>query len=296
MLEPQFFALIAIAIFSYGIQIPLLVHFVRKTDGLIVTVYRNLSLGLTMLPVLFFVPLSEVMSIISHIPTLLLASGFGAFAFIVNLNASKYLAVGVTSSIRQVVYVTVAIILGFLFLDEHLTFFQLVLLAGILSGGITLTLSKSSHTHLNTEDAWKGVVLAMVGGVGYALSFLYFSILSREISPWVAGYFWELTIGIIAFLYWQIRIYINNEDNKNLFSVREVVTIAAISLATIAGTVSYGFAVNFGPYALASGLVTTTVLITTLISWFLFKEKLTPKQLLLISTVVILIFLLRVVS
>lgn len=296
MLESEFFLFIAVAIFSYGIQVPLLVYFARKMDGLIVTVYRNLSLGITMLPIFFFVTIPEILAITAHIQTLLLASGFGAFGFICNLGASRHLPIGIANSVRQAAYVIIAVILGILFLQEYLTLVQLIILAGILSGGIMLTLTRSSHTHLKEEERWRGIFLAVLGGFGYALAFFFYSILSREVTPLVAGYFWEVTIGVIALLYLLYKVYRGNYTQKLMLSWREMITIVLISLTTISGTISYGFAVNYGPYALASGLVTTTVLITTLMGWILFKEKLTLRQLMLIIGVIGLIFILRLVS
>ncbi|MFT5036601.1 MAG: drug/metabolite transporter (DMT)-like permease [Candidatus Azotimanducaceae bacterium] len=296
MIYPQFFVLVGIAVLSWGIQIPLLVKYSRKYDGLIVTVYRNLSLGITMLPVLFFATGQEILSITSVLPTLLLASGFGALAFISNLNMSNYLPVGTGSAIRQSVNVIVAVILGALFLNEFLTSLQLILLAGILAGAITLTFLRSQHEHLDESTVWKGIMLACVAGVGYALSFLFFSILSREISPLVAGYFWELSVGVFALAYLLYKKATHTYSGQTRLPMKDLVPIVLISTTTIAGTLAYGYAVHFGPYALASGLITTTVLIATIAGWILFKEKLSFKQLLAIAFVIALIFILRLTS
>lgn len=296
MVEPLFFILIAIAIVSYGIQIPLLVFFSRKMDGLIVTVYRNLSLAVTMFPVLFFVSIEEITQIVSHLPLLSAASVFGVIGFVFNLYASDYLPVGVTNSIRQAVYVIAAVLLGVLFLEEFLTPVQLFLLSGILCGGIALTLSRSNHLHLDGQYKWKGVSLACVGGAGYALAFLFFTQLSRQVSPLVAGYFWEVSIGILAALFLCFKVRNGSYTDQVVLPIKDILTITFVASTTISGTLAYGYAVLYGPYALASGLVTTTVLISVIAGWIMFKEKLSFVQISLILGILVLIFALRLVS
>ena len=294
--DPVFFLYITVAIFSYGVQIPLLVHFVRQLDGLTVTAVRNLSLGITMLPILFFVSWSDILAITTVWQTLLLASGFGATGFAVNLSASKYLPVAITSSIRQVVYIGAAMLLGALFLSEYLSLIQIALLLGLAGTAVTISLSKHEYRHLASERKWLGIVLAICGGLGYALSFFFFTELSRSLSPPVAAYFWEVLIGVFALIFLLFKTLVLKIDTLSLPKPKTMLFIAAVSLTTISGTSAYGFAVNHGPYALASGLVTTNIFVVTLIGWLLFKEKMNALQLLCIVVIVGLVVGLRLVS
>jgi drug/metabolite transporter (DMT)-like permease len=296
MIDPIFFVFITISILSYGIQGPLNVLFSRKRDALVYTVYRNLSLALTMLPVLFFASWEEVAAVTNVLPLLLAASATGAFAFICLLTAANYLPVGITQSIRQSVYVSLAVVLGAVFFGEYLSLLQLLILGAILAASVLIMLSKSSHAHLDNENRGKGVFLAILAGASVAFSFYFFSQLSRELNPLVAGYFWEVTIGVLALIYLLFMKYTKRYVAPISMPLKDVGLITLVSITTIFGTLGYAFAVNYGPYALASGLVTSTILISAVAGWILFKERLTYWQIFLILAATALMFLLRVIS
>ena len=77
-----------------------MVIYARRFDAFIVAVYRNISLGITMVPILLFSSPGAIEKITEHIPTLLLASSTGSFAYICALSAARYLPVGVNNSIH----------------------------------------------------------------------------------------------------------------------------------------------------------------------------------------------------
>ena len=290
-----FFIFISIAIFSYGIQLPLLIHFARKLDGITTTIYRNLSLAITMLPVLYFAPAGEIAKIPEYIPYLIGASAFGATGFILNLTAAKYLPIGISHSIRQASYTVAAILLGMVVFGEFLQPLQLIIIGMILAGVIGISLSKPDTSHLETQNATLGFTLAGLAGIGYASAFLIYSFVSREVSPLAAGYFWEVGVGLFAVIFGGVR-YLKTKKKIPLIPLKDGVKIAAISLTTISGTLSYGFAVSHGHFALAASLITTTGLITLIAGYVMFKEKLTPKQVSLIIFVLAAIMTLRFVS
>lgn len=296
MIDSNFFILIGIAVFSMGFQIPLLSYFSRQHGGLLVTVYRNLSFGFTMLPLLFFVTWEEIRAIGYYLPTLLLASSIGAAGFVCNLNAAQYLPVGISNSIRQALYVLIAVCIGIIFLNEALSFLQLGLLIAILVGTISLTLVRSDHSHFDSSESWRGIVLAAMAGFGYAMTFYHFSLLARNINPLVASYFWEFGIGIFATL-WLCLLRIRGSYTKKIILPRKsILYIVLVSLTTLSITIPFSFALSYGTFALATGLTATSVVIASFFSWLFFKEKLNLKQILLIVGIVVLVALLRLVS
>ncbi|MDZ4227040.1 MAG: hypothetical protein U1D26_01025, partial [Patescibacteria group bacterium] len=170
------------------------------------------------------------------------------------------------------------------------------LLVSILAGAVALSLLRSQHAHLDIRNMGRGVAFSIFAGIGISISFFFFSILSREINPLVASYFWEASIGLCAVLYLVFQLVLGRYRGAVLLPIRQVASISAASLFVVAGTVGLSFAVNHGPYSLAAGLGTTVILVTTLISRFLFKEKLSRFQIGLIVLTVFLMFLLKVLS
>ncbi len=296
MLDTTFFFFIAVAILSYGIQGSLQVFFARKYDALVVALYRNLSLTVTMLPVFLFVSFAEIVQIKEHLFVLALGSMAGTFSLICSLSSSRYLPIGISSAIRQMVHVFVAILLGIFFLQEYLTFFQLLVLTGLVFSAISLALLKSEQPHLEARTVSKGVLLTTLSGVGAALTFYFFTILSREINPLVAAYFWEVGVGVFALVYLGCLLAAQRYDTNVILPGADALKVILVSLLTIPATASYAFAVNHGPYALASGMLTMTTLVATVVGWLLYKEVMSKAQVVFIIAAVALMFLLKVLT
>ncbi|MDP2648929.1 MAG: DMT family transporter [Patescibacteria group bacterium] len=296
MTDDLFFVFVMISILGYGIHVPLIALFARRFDSLIVTVYRNLSLGIFILPLLYFVPFSEIAAIKGHLLTLVIAAVTGFISFMWTLNGMRYLPIGVSNSIVRTFNVIFAIMLGALFFGEYLSPLQLLLLVGILAVAVALALSRSQHAHLDVRNMGRGSMFSVFAGIGASVSFFFFSILSRELNPLVAAYFWETSIGVCALLYLLFHLARGRYQGAVLLPIRQASAIVGASFFVVVGTGGMAFAFNHGPYSLASGLGTTIILVTTLISWFLFKEKLGRLQIGLIILAVLLMFLLKVFS
>ncbi len=296
MIDSFFFLCITVSFLSYGVQMPLMVHYVRKYDGLVVTVIRNLSLTLTMSPFLFLATGSEIAEVWVHIPTILFASFLGTLSFIAALNASKYIPVGITYATRQVIYVALTMICGYLFFMEALSPIQTVLLVCMISAGTMLALIKSQHTHLNPHTAWKGISLALFAGVFHAGTFYFFTDVARQMNPLVASYFWEVFVGVFALLLFYIQRTFTSYDSTLAIPWKDMRYIVIIGLLTLSGTGGYSIAVNYGPFALASGLVTLSTVVAMVVAWVLFKEKLSRVHVALILCIVGLLIAIKVVS
>ena len=290
-----FFIFIIIAIFSYGIQLPLLIKYARELDGLTTTIYRNLSLMITMAPLLFFAPIEDFAKVPDSLWLLIGASGTGALAFVFNLTAATYLPASIAQSIRQAGYVIVAITLGALFMKEYLSGSQLIIVFAILASVILLALSNPSIGHLKKQNKSLGMMIAAGAGIFYAISFMLYSAASRNISPFIAGYFLEVGVGISAILFGVIR-YSLWKIKTPILSLKDSLKIGLISMTTISGTLCYGFAVNNGPYALASALMTTTGIITLIAGYIMFKEKLSKTQVGLVLLLIGCIIVLKIIA
>lgn len=296
MVEPIFFLYIFVAIFSYGLHSPLLVLCSRKHNPVVVSVYRNLSYVVTMSPLLLFVSWEEVAQITDFIHLLVPAALFASAAFMLNMTAAKYLPVGIGACLRHTASIFVSLILGYVLLHEYLTFLQIVLLGALLTTVLMLTLIRNNHAHLDPKKAPIGFAIALASGLCAASAFFFFSKLAQVLHPFVAGFFWEVSIGFVALGYMLTLAALGIYKSEKLLPAIDLAQIALFATPAIAGTIFYGLAVNNGPYILASGLSISAVAVGTLVSWFLFKEKLNRKQLLLIGLSLVIIFTIRISS
>ncbi len=296
MLSFTFFALSALMVLAYGLQGALQAKYIRKYDALTVGVYRNISLSVTMLPILFLVPAADILRISEHLGTLFLASTIGALGLWCSFSSAHYLPIGFGTALRQVAHTVTAVALGALFFSELLSPSQLLLLALIMFSGISLILARVDHDHLDPRLVMRGVGLALLAGVIVAHSFYFLSLLSREVDPLVAAYFWEAGVGIVLlflFIARQYRYPKRVAEKVNFYDAR---TIIAISLLTIVGTVSYASAATHGPYALVSGLMSMTTLVSVLMGWYLYSERVSRLQGILISFSIACVILLKLLS
>ena len=249
-----------------------------------------------MLPILFLASRADIFAIFQHLPTLLFATTSGLFAFLCILKAGNYMPVATSNSIRQAVLAVGALILGWVYLNEYLSYAQLIVLSGIVLTAIGLSLSRSVHPHLDSTLLSRGIALSVIAGIGHSITFFFFNQLSHEVNPFVASYFWEVVIGFLALFYMLALKAVGHFSANAVLSGKDATSLALMSLLTIVGTVSYSMAVQHGPYALATALMPCGILFTLALGWYLFKEKLKPIQLALIATSTALIAILRFVS
>ena len=293
-MNPLFFLFISLTILAYGIQGPLMVGYTRRYDGLSVTAISRTSLIVTMFPLLLLAGFEEVVKIFDYVIPITFASLIGAVAYVLTLEAARDIQIGVSGSIRQGVYVGFALLLGILFLQEIPSLTQSLILILIVISIILLSLSKQTSFVKSRAVGTRGISLSVLAGFGFALSFYFFSIVSREVDPIVATYFWMFGIAIVSLCI----IFIKSRTLKFLLaiSLKDFFGISLVSVTTIVGTVSYGYAVNYGFFALASGLAATSTVISALGGRVLFKELMTRRQVVLIGITILLIVLLRLVS
>ena len=296
MTDPLFFLFMGLTVLSFGIHSALIVSFARRFDALVVATYRSLSLIVTMAPLLIFVSWEETLAITEHAWPIVLSAGIGSIAFTLSITGSRYLPIGVASSLRQTISVPVAIVIGMLFLQEFLTLAQILLLVGIGACAVWLTLLRSDQPHLDPKLASWGITLSVCAGVGSALAWYFFSVAARELNPFVAAYFVEVGVGLFT-LFYLVVLRVSRVHTSSLYMpLGTLRNIALVGMLTISGTAGYALAVNYGPYPLASGLMTGAILIATVLAWFLFKERLRVLQVGLIILAAFLMFLVKTVS
>jgi drug/metabolite transporter (DMT)-like permease len=294
MTDPLFFLFVLVSILGYGIHISLIAHLGRALDGTLVAIYRNTTLLFCIVPLLFFVPFSEVLAVGKHLPLLACGSLLGFLAFIFTLHSMRHLPAGVCIAITRTCTLIISIVLGMAFLGERLSPPEILLLVGILGAAVALSLLRSRHAHLDPTTIWDGFLYAVLSGTVVSFSLFFFNTLSRELHPLVAGYFFEAGVLAWALVYLAFKIVRGQYRGPLVLPFRQTIDIAGASLFVVAGTAGLALAFAHGPFALATGL--GSALVTTLVSWFFFKERLSKPQIGIIVIIVVLMTLLKIYS
>ena len=272
----MFLLAIILSFTGYAVQGTLMAKYAREMDGFSTVVYRSGSLIFTMLPLLFFASWSEIRGILDFLPEISLAAITGLIGSALSFHSMKYMSVGIKNVFSKIIGTLWAIVLGFLFFNETITLAQGILMVFILVSGYFLSRQKNDFDHIE-NNLWKGLVLTFFSQIIAGLSFYFVAKISRELSPYVAGYFWEALIGIFAIIIVAFRpLY----DGKSLYkiSLREFGKIAGICSLTLLGTGGFLYAVTLGSYAIANVLMNGSIFVSILVAHFAFHEKLTKRQ------------------
>lgn len=159
----------------------------------------------------------------------------------------------------------------------------ILLIAIILTGTVALGVQKNSHSHLQHHRA-RGIGLSGLGSIPYAVTIAIFAFISQSQNPLIAGYFWEVSIGIGALLLIIIRYTITRQGLARI-SLKEFALLALCASPTLIGTGLFGLAAKIGSVSIVSSIGNATLVVTSLLAWMLYSEPLRTKQWLSIGVV-----------
>jgi drug/metabolite transporter (DMT)-like permease len=291
-----FFLIAFIAAFGYALQMTLLASFYRKMDALAAVAYRGLSLGLTMLPLLWWVPAQDYGRLGAVLPLLALIWLLTALGNWTIANAVCHLPVGVATALCNGFIAIVAALAGFFLFQEILLFRQMAMIAAILLLIFALGWSRSPASADITYNIAAGLRNAFFSGLFLGIGFGLVGGLSRQIHPFLIGYTWELGTGVIAWLWMWNGIRKTEHRSTRTISPREFGRVMLAASPTLVGTGMYALSMTMGPVAIATAVISTQMVFTTLLARVMYKEQLTRIQWIFLLAVCVGVMMLKMVS
>lgn len=273
----MFFLLSIVAMLGYSVYGTLIAHHVRKHDGLSVGTIRNLSLAITMLPLLFLAKENSVLLLPDYILNLLRAGFFGAISIVITFWSLKFLPVGIKTALGRIGSVLFVFLVSWLWFGETPTPIEIAWIIPIVIGGTILATQKIEFDHLDSRTKL-GVFLAFSGVIFSSISFVQMSDVARNLDPFIAGYGWETSIGLWLLLFGTVRWIICGKLPFGKIKLPGIGKIALVSLPTIIGTGCFSLAVTMGPVGIANVIGTGGIFVSILMGHWLYHEKMTPKQ------------------
>ncbi len=272
----MFLLAIIISFTAYAIQGTLMAKYARQMDGLSTVVYRSSSLIFTMLPLLFFASWTEIRGISNYFLEISLAAMTAVIGSSLSFYSMKFMPVGLKTLFSRVIGTIWTIVLGVLLFKEQISLMQTILITLVLFAGYSLSREKNDFKHLD-NNIWKGLWLTFLSQIVVGISFYYVSYVSRELSPYVAGYFWEALIGIFAII---VVLFRPLYDGKKLYKIsrKEFLKIAGICSLTLLGTGGFMYAITIGDFGIANVMMNGSVLVSILVAHYAFHEKMTKRQ------------------
>jgi len=291
----MFYTLLIIASLAYSIQQLLLVKYIRRLDGTTVSIFRNLSLSITLIPLLFFCTYNEIIQAKEFIIEFIIAGFCGAAFLRLFFNSFKYIPISIATNTVISFRTIILLILGYTFLNESMSYEKIVIIILIIIGNIYISLIKNHLPHLINKIE-KGFALTFLGAFFLSICIFFLTKASRVLNPLVAGYFWETSIGIAALILGLITSAIPKIKYKfKTISLSDFFKILLAASPTAIGTSCFSLALTYGPIAEASAINSIGTIFTIILSYIFLNEKLTKLQIGLIIFITILIGILRLI-
>jgi len=289
----MYFLLALTSMLAYAIHNLLITRHARQMDGLSLAIYRNLSLIIGMSPLFFFISWNDLKTLPTVIHWVIIGGFFGAVSVTMQYLAFQRLPMGIASSFMKTSTLFLTL-WAFVFLGEKIPLASLFAIFFIISAIFYLGIQKNHMPHLNKETE-KGIAYALGNAFIVSIAFYFMSKASRAVNPLMAGYFWEVFIGISALLLGLLRqLFFKKPIDK--ISPGKFSSIAAIGTLTTIGTGGYALAVTLGPLGIVSAVGAVATVVLSIFSTKYHKEKLSKKQWIGIIAVILGIIALKITS
>ena len=252
-----FVALCLLSRLAYALNDVLVGRLARQHSDVEVAALRGLSLGLTMAPLLFWVPAAAWGQLAHEWPSYLLLIVVTAIANVLQNRAARFLPFGLRAAILLSAVSVASIALGAVFFAERLSLPHLALCVVLVGAALVAALGAHA-THEIQPDVPKGSALALASGVGLAVAGLLTKRLATETHPLLTAWAWEFGAGACLALpmLWQWR------RGAPPDVVRRFLQTAKASAPTIIGSAASLVALGIGALGLWGALAGTQVLFT----------------------------------
>lgn len=210
------------------------------------------------------------------------AAVFAALGNWCSANSYNHLPVGIASALNMSFASIAVVAIGYFFPGESLSSYQLLFVGLILIGVIGLGASRSIGTLPVNFHVGRGLFNSFMFGILLACAYVFIGIVSRELDPFIAGYLWELTIGVVAAAFALMRSCATSHRFVRV-SRLQFFRILLFSAPTVLGTGCYTLAMTMGSIGIATALVSTMMVFSALIAHFIYGERLSSKQIFILG-------------
>jgi drug/metabolite transporter (DMT)-like permease len=244
----------------------------RRHDPTEIAALRGVSLGLTMAPLLAFVPAAAWPLLFPRLGEVLVLVLVTAGSNLLQLHAARYLPFGLRASLTVSSLAVLGIAFGVAFLGERLGQAELFWCALIVLSAALSARGDHSNVEL-TPDIPKGAAFAFGSSALMSTAALLLLRLSRDTHPLLAAWAWEVGSGLVLVPFLLLRHRTLGRGIGSRF-----LRVGIASLPTVLGSGASALALTRGPLGLWGALAGTQTLFTALLGASLHGEKLGLKR------------------
>ena len=191
-----FLALCLLARFAYAFNDVLVGATARELDRFEVAALRGLSLGITMSPLLVFVPAAAWAALAERWPTYLLLVALTGLCNVLQNHAARFLPFGLRAAVTISTVSIATVLFGSLAYGERLSAVQGALCL-VLVGSAVVAAFGEHAAHDIEPDIPRGGALALAAGALLGTAAVLTKRLSAETNPLLTAWAWEFGAGAI---------------------------------------------------------------------------------------------------
>lgn len=269
----MFYFYLVVLVIWYTINNVWYVSLSREYDGISLSMYRSIVISIILSPLLFFVP-DWIFSLEILLWFLLIWFMWGIW-IVFQLESYKYLPAWIVASLMNLNVIWV-IILWFLFYWEKLSNIWYIWWTIVLFCSVVLWFFKNDFSHLKSNYfLWLFLLFLRI----LTLSFWVFwvSYFGREADVYLSTFLWESMV-IVTLLF--LTLYNKKKYNYYIkkFNLKELRYLFLISIFPALGTLAIVKAMHIWSIPIVSITMASISILTAIVSYFLFKEKLLKIQ------------------
>ena len=256
-----FVALCLLARFAYAFNDVLVGAVAREYDRVEVAAMRGVSLGLTMAPLLWWVPGTAWTALAQRWPMYLLLITLTGICNVLQNHAARSLPFGLRAAITLSAVSLASLASGALFFAERLSAAQGALCL-LLVGAAVVAAFGEHATHELQPDIPKGAALALGAGACLGLAAVMTKRLAAETHPLLVAWAWEFGAGAILVL---PLLYRWRHSRRAPGVARRFWRTAVAAAPTVVGSGASMTAIGLGPLGVWGAIAGTQVLFIALL-------------------------------
>jgi drug/metabolite transporter (DMT)-like permease len=266
-----FVALCLLSRVAYSFNDVLVGELARRHDRMEIATWRGLSLGVSMAPLLLWVPGSAWGALAEHPGELLWLVAITAGANLLQLQAARYLPFGLRAALFVAGVALGGIGLGAWSLGERFTALELGFCALVIASAVLASVGNHSNDGLSANVP-KGAWLTLASSALMATAALSFARLARATDPLLLGWAWELGAGAVLL----VPLLVRQRGRWESGVWPRFVRTALCSLPTVVGTGASAVALTLGPLGVWAALAGTQAIFTAGLGAARHRERIGP--------------------
>lgn len=244
-------------------------------------------LSFVMAAILSFVFFIDVVSFDAH--TMLFGSAWGianAVYVLLTMAILKRLDTNASFPITSLGSHVLVVLIGIFFFNDILSLVQVIAL-------IATFLLIGFYNHTNKHITFGNGLLPIATGIILISTFTKFIQKSGSISSVTGDYiFWQLFFATIASVF-ILLLAKHNRSGERKIDGKLILWSALAGTLTFIGTMAMVKALSVGPFSLVYTINTFYILVSSIVAWKLFKEKLTRQKVFFILLAIVVLILIK---